>query len=74
MYAIRSYYEFPVVFFCGGMSDGTMPNPESLSYSWEDRRYKDYLATEEGRKKAAFSDWEERKRLYYVSFTRASVP
>jgi len=65
--------EFPIVFFCGAMSDGTMPNPESLGYYWEGQRYRDYLASAEGRKKAALSDWEERKRLYYVAFTRASV-
>ncbi len=65
--------EFPIVFFFGAMSNGTMPNPGSLSYYWEDKRYKDYLVSSESIKKAALSDWEERKRLYYVSLTRASV-
>ncbi|QEN09352.1 hypothetical protein EXM22_15710 [Oceanispirochaeta crateris] len=65
--------EFPIVFFFGAMSNGTMPNPSSLSYSWEDKRYRDFLVTRESIQKAALSDWEERKRLYYVSLTRASA-
>lgn len=64
--------EFPIVFFCGGMQDGSVGQRTDLTYYWEDKRYRDYLLTSDSRKKAALSDWEERKRLYYVSLTRAS--
>ena len=65
--------EYPVVFFCGGLQDGSVGSSRSeLTYYWDKRRYRDYLLSAESRKKAALSDWVERQRLYYVSFTRAS--
>ncbi len=65
--------EFPVVFFSGGMSDGIRSRSDQLKYYWEGQRYKDYLCSPASQRKSALSDWEERKRLYYVSLTRASV-
>ena len=64
--------EYPVVFFFGGMQDGKPGNRSELTYYWNDSRYRDFLMTGDSRAKAALSDWEERKRLYYVSLTRAS--
>ena len=65
--------EFPVVFFSGGMGDGSRSQSDQLKYFWEGQRYKDYLCSPESRKRNALSDWDERKRLYYVSLTRASA-
>ncbi|MDC7232569.1 MAG: UvrD-helicase domain-containing protein [Spirochaetales bacterium] len=64
--------EFPIVFFFGAMNKGVSSRGSQLNYYWENKRYKDYLMTSEAKKKADLSDWEERKRLYYVSLTRAS--
>ncbi|MBF9018496.1 MULTISPECIES: UvrD-helicase domain-containing protein [unclassified Oceanispirochaeta] len=64
--------EFPVVFFFGAGAKGVPAKSSQFNYYWEGRRYKDYLLTAESKKKADLSDWEERKRLYYVSLTRAS--
>lgn len=64
--------EFPVVFFFGAMGKGVPPKSSQLNYYWDGKRYKDYLINSDSKKKADLSDWEERKRLYYVSLTRAS--
>ncbi len=64
--------EYPIVFFSGGLQDGGSGNRSELTFYWDGKRYRDYLLTGDSRKKAALSDWEERKRLYYVSLTRAS--
>ena len=64
--------EYPVVFFCGALNNGSVGNRADLTFYWEGKRYRDYLLTSDSRKKAALADWEERKRLYYVSLTRAS--
>ncbi len=63
--------EFPVVFFVGGTSGFQPPSP--LEYQWKGQKYRDYLVSEEGKKRSRLGDWEERKRLYYVAFTRASL-
>ncbi len=65
--------EFPIVFFFGADKSGvTTRDGEPLDYYWDRKRYRDYLKTKKNRKKADLSAWEERKRLYYVSLTRAS--
>ena len=64
--------EYPVVFFFGGLQNGSTGARSDLTYYWDGQRYRDYLLSSTSKKKAALADWEERKRLYYVSLTRAS--
>ncbi|MDC7240997.1 MAG: UvrD-helicase domain-containing protein, partial [Spirochaetales bacterium] len=65
--------EFPIVFFFGADKSGVSSRDgEALDYYWDGERYRDYLKTKVSKKKADLSAWEERKRLYYVSLTRAS--
>ena len=65
--------EFPVVFFGGGMKGGQLPRTDTDFFEFTDsgRRNIDLVKQSRNRQKHYCDQWEERKRLYYVAFTRA---
>lgn len=65
--------EFPVVFFAGAMkSDVNSSFNEMFNFVHKGTRYYDFLKREKNKISQSMDLWEERKRLYYVAFTRAS--
>ena len=65
--------EFPVVFFGGGMKGGRLPGSDLDFFEYTDggNRNIDLVKQSRNRLKHYCEQWEERKRLYYVAFTRA---
>ena len=65
--------EFPVVFFGGGFTGDSLPksNENYYEYVVEGQRYVDLVKKSENKLKHYYEQWEEKKRLYYVAFTRA---
>ena len=65
--------EFPVVFFGGGMKGADLPTKRENYYEYvnEGRRCIDLVRKSSNRYFHYYEQWEERKRLYYVAFTRA---
>ncbi|MGL1892802.1 MAG: UvrD-helicase domain-containing protein [Spirochaetaceae bacterium] len=66
--------EFPVVFFAGGI---TKPRNSSAGYGikYADKNSSwtmDFLSGSNSQIYAQRDEWEEKKRLYYVAFTRAA--
>ncbi len=65
--------EFPVVFFGGGFAGDSLPTAKEDYYEFvEDGiRKLDLVKNSDNKIKHYYDQWEERKRLYYVAFTRA---
>ena len=65
--------EFPVVFFGGGMKGGDLPKSSEPFYEFVEngRRCVDLVRKSSNKAAHYCEQWEERKRLYYVAFTRA---
>ena len=65
--------EFPVVFFGGGMKGGQLPKTDIDFFEFTDGGKRNIDLIKQGRNRLTHycDQWEERKRLYYVAFTRA---
>ena len=65
--------EFPVVFFGGGFTGEYLSSGSGDFYEYVEngKRYIDLIKRDENKAKNYYEQWEERKRLYYVAFTRA---
>jgi exodeoxyribonuclease V beta subunit len=65
--------EFPVVFFCGGFSQARKKSSDYIKYYSKKSGWTvDFLCSTESYNLSEYDSWEEKKRLYYVAFTRAS--
>lgn len=66
--------EFPVVFFAGGLTkSGAGSGDYGIKYAEKNGEWTlDFLSRGRSKEFAERDEWEEKKRLYYVAFTRAS--
>ncbi|MDA3809906.1 MAG: UvrD-helicase domain-containing protein [Spirochaetaceae bacterium] len=65
--------EFPIVFFAGALKKDMKSSVNDMyNFVSDNKRYYDFLKYEKNKNSQSMDLWEERKRLYYVAFTRAS--
>ncbi|MDA3851514.1 MAG: UvrD-helicase domain-containing protein, partial [Spirochaetaceae bacterium] len=64
--------QFPVVFFCGAMQSSLLQaKADWVDYQKDGQRMVSLLKTAQEKEAALQEAWEEKMKLYYVSFTRA---